>query len=1016
MKTAHAILMHGAALVMGFLPMIARAQEAASAREQAESYFESDEPRKAVATLVEAAQKNPKDRVVGALLYSAIRDHVWHPPEILPVAQKGAVKVLAFSADGEMLASGSAAGEVIVSSTEPLDAQAAAAKRIVFKGDGEIIGLAFTADQKRLAVAAKDGPVQVWDLSSAKSVFTGPKPPAETTAFAKAEDADLIAVASAGVVQVIDISVGKITAEYRPPGGKVVALAFSKSGRKMAAASEDMRAHVWETESSLPIGATPPHKSAIRSIAFSWDERYIMTAGDDGTALLSDPESGLAVVPMMNCGAKVIKASISPDGSMVATLLDDSSVLFWDTFTGKRLAFDLREDDPLTDFGWSNSGLRGVTASQGGHATSWTMRNGTRRGETMPHDSAVLVVALSPDSKLLATGTEKGFVRIWRLDNGLPLPTVRSHAARARTAFYSLDGQHLLTTSEDHTALHWLSGRVAPFGTALKHRGKVTCGVFSKDASLILTCDDTGIAQLWNAGTGKPDGDPYQHTEPVNWVDFHPDGKRCVTAAGAVASVWSVADHQKPLAVIRHPGQGESELKCARFSLDGKWLATASTDGSARIWDAATYQPTGVVIDRGFPVLCVRFSPDSSRLVVTGEDAQAVVYDTKTWQPVGVPVLAPGPVFSAAITADNLFLVISSLLLDSVQFFEVATGRPLGPGLSIPSQATCVDYHLPDKVVVVACDDGQVRAVEAPFVSQDVPPWMADFATRLVGYRKTGPDEFERVEGHVGQLRAYLAKEARASDEDFPRLVRWKLSPGTQRNGMPRFTSTLAANIQRRVEERSVDSLFECYEAVSGEPQVLSALSLFLPNMRQGEFIADLVLQMKNVDPVSRCYAAGTLIRNGRSREAQAVMEKALAEAPDDPGVLRRVAKLQAALMNKDTAVQLFEKAIRLAPDDPETHRAYGWALYHFYQPKQAAAQFLRAQEIAGDMIDDIVAGLCLCASAQKNAAEVQVTFSHLVEIDPDWKDAAHIASLRGWSQHELSELERARQTLFPDR
>ena len=171
------------------------------------------------------------------------------------------------------------------------------------------------------------------------------------------------------------------------------------------------------------------------------------------------------------------------------------------------------------------------------------------------------------------------------------------------------------------------------------HRGKVTCGVFNHDATRILTCDESGVAQLWNAATGHADGAPYQHKGPVSWVDFHPDGQRVVTVSGAAATVWSVADRRKPLATITHGGKGKSELRSARFSPNGKWLATASTDGTARIWDAKTYKRVAE-IDRHFPVLCVRFSLDSSRLVVGGEDAQAAVYDTATWKVVGVPVLA----------------------------------------------------------------------------------------------------------------------------------------------------------------------------------------------------------------------------------------------------------------------------------------------------------------------------------------------------------------------------------------
>ncbi len=115
--------------------------------------------------------------------------------------------------------------------------------------------------------------------------------------------------------------------------------------------------------------------------------------------------------------------------------------------------------------------------------------------------------------------------------------------------------------------------------------------------------------------------------------------------------------------------------------------------------------------------------------------------------------------------------------------------------------------------------------------------------------------------------------------------MRWKLTPGNQRHGMPRFTSTLAANIEHRLDERSVDALYECYDAAPGDPLILGALSLYLPNQRHGEYIANLVLAMPGADPLARCFAAGTLVQAGHVPEAEAAITKALAEAPEDARV-----------------------------------------------------------------------------------------------------------------------------------
>lgn len=1013
-----------AALLVSFTDRELCAQEpttgddAATARERAQAFFQDDKPRQAVAILSEAGRKHPRDRVLGAMLYASIRDHVWHVPQILPLRHGGAVRALAFSGDGKQLASGSATGEIWISTTEAHDAEEALAARIVLpNAESEIVGLWFSKDGTRLAAVSKVEGLRVWDVAAKKTVFEAPRPAQPITAFAKGPLRDLFAFGTAeGMIAVADLGAGKIVAEFQQPGGPVGALAFSRSAQKLVAACHGGLTRVWNLETGKPIGEGIRQTGSVLSVDFAVEDGYVVTAGDDKNIHYWSVEEGVRAIPSMDCKTTVLKARVSPDGSRIAAMLDDGSVKFWDALTGKELPFDVREDGQFNDVIWSRTGLRMATASEGGHATVWSARDGTRWGELLPHEAPVLALAYSADGKLLATGCGDGQARVWRMDGGKAMPTVRSHSARARTAFYSLDGEHLVTASEDHTALHWISGQVRPVGRALKHRGKVTCGTFDKDVTRILTSDDTGVAQLWNVETSQADGPPFRHKSAVNWVDFHPDGKRFVTASGAGASVWSVDQRNKPLAVIVHASRGRSELKCARFSPDGKWLATASTDGTARIWDATTYKPTTEPIRRGFPVLCVRFSPDSSRLVIAGEDAQAVIYDTATWKPVGRPILFPGPVFSAAITADNLFLVASSFLLNAVQFFEIETGRPLGDGLAVPSQTTCVDYHLPDKVVIVACDDGTVRAFGSPFVNRDIPPWACDFAERLVGYRQTGPDDFERVNSHRSQLANYVSRAARATNADFPRLVTWKMTMGSQRTGMPRFVSTIAANIERRVEERSIDALYECYEAAPGDALVLAALSAYLPAGRQSEFLADVVVARQDAEPLPLAFAAATLINAGRVEEAQKVMAKAAAAAPNDPRVLRREAKFNARLMNKDLAIEQFEKTLALEPNDFETQRAYAWALYNLDEPRKAAAQFRLAQDLTGDLNPDLVAGLCLCAAAVRNTSEATAAFRRLVALDPVWKEAAYIASLPGWTQRELRSLESVRSTLFPVR
>src|SRR5688500_11823404 len=76
---------------------------------------------------------------------------------------------------------------------------------------------------------------------------------------------------------------------------------------------------------------------------------------------------------------------------------------------------------------------------------------------------------------------------------------------------------------------------------------------------------------------------PVGHVAEVYSVVFSRDGKLIATASrDQTAKVWEAATGQLLIDLRGH----KSEVSSAELSADGKWIATASNDNSARIWSA----------------------------------------------------------------------------------------------------------------------------------------------------------------------------------------------------------------------------------------------------------------------------------------------------------------------------------------------------------------------------------------------------------------------------------------------
>ena len=89
------------------------------------------------------------------------------------------------------------------------------------------------------------------------------------------------------------------------------------------------------------------------------------------------------------------------------------------------------------------------------------------------------------------------------------------------------------------------------------------------------------------------------------------------------------------------------------FSPEGTKLATASSDKTARLWDAATCQPLGAPMKHDKPVSAVAFSPDGTKLATASEDSTARLWDATTCQPLGSLMWHGDDVTTVAFGADG---------------------------------------------------------------------------------------------------------------------------------------------------------------------------------------------------------------------------------------------------------------------------------------------------------------------------------------------------------------------------
>ncbi|MEI7845132.1 MAG: protein kinase, partial [Chloroflexota bacterium] len=115
----------------------------------------------------------------------------------------------------------------------------------------------------------------------------------------------------------------------------------------------------------------------------------------------------------------------------------------------------------------------------------------------------------------------------------------------------------------------------------------------------------------------------------VNTSIYSPDGKHIATAgADKTAKIWDAYTGHLLLTLTGHTEQ----IWGLAYSPDGTRIATASGDKTAKIWDTATGKALLSLNGHTAEVRSVGFSPDGSRVVTASDDQTAKIWNANTGQ------------------------------------------------------------------------------------------------------------------------------------------------------------------------------------------------------------------------------------------------------------------------------------------------------------------------------------------------------------------------------------------------
>ena len=472
-------------------------------------------------------------------------------------------------------------------------------------------GMAFSPDGKQLATASDIRTAKVWDAVTGQELLTLRGHTNWISGVAFSPDGKRLATSSVdGTAKVWDATTGQELLSLRGHALEVWDVAFSPDGKRLVTASQDGKAKVWDATTGNLLLTFSGHTAAVDSLSFSPDGSRLATSGVDRGVKIWDSNTGQELLTFRGHTGEIWDVAFSPDGKRLASASSDGKVKVWDTLTGQELFTLNGHTAPVVGVAFSPDcvGAPDAVAEQCGTRLATASWDGTTRVWNASFSRELLTLylpnsssgAFSPDGRLTASGYGDGSVKLWDLSSafqeahngdgpalsaGSLLQTLIGHTDAVDSLAFSPDGQRLASTAEDHTVKIWDVATGADLLTLPGQEGGAIIVAFSPDGKRLAIASDDFIVKLWNiSGNAVQELLTIFIRSKINSLAFSPDGKHLVTA------------HRRELRRFGMCSPARGSFTCSghtdsvyyiSFSQDGTRLATASDDGTARVWGAA---------------------------------------------------------------------------------------------------------------------------------------------------------------------------------------------------------------------------------------------------------------------------------------------------------------------------------------------------------------------------------------------------------------------------------------------